>query len=231
MGRVASKMTTKTRSRRKTNGTVWREIERENKQRSAKTRDKGTEPSISSTLCYCCWAVLPLLLEHRPSTLHIFQSRDDVIDGRQPFKDRDEWKELRIMNIIEPTGHGNLDNQERDLMSSADSNTYSVILMEYVGDGRIVDDNHFANITTQPTEIFDVIPWKIEWKLSTGYACLSLVTVVISAWFTEESRIEDVLRIEQVRDRICILEMRFNVNHSRTKSDINDRYFSQTSSE
>lgn len=62
------------------------------------------------------------------------------------------------MNIIEPTGHGNLDNQERDLMSSADSNTYSVILMEYVGDGRIVDDNHFANITTQPTEIFDVIP-------------------------------------------------------------------------
>ena len=62
------------------------------------------------------------------------------------------------MHIVEPTGHGNLDNNERDLMSNADSNTYGIILMEYVGDWRIVDDNHFANITTQPTEIFDVIP-------------------------------------------------------------------------
>ena len=109
---------------------------------------------------------LLFFLEHRPPTLHIFQSRDDVIDGRQPFKDRDEWKELRIMHIVEPTGHGNLDNKERDLMSNADSNTYGIILMEYVGDWRIVDDNHFANITTQPTEIFDVIPWKVAWKFS-----------------------------------------------------------------
>ena len=52
-------------------------------------------------------------LDHRSSVLNILESRNDVVDGRETFEDRDECPQFGVVHIIKPTAHRNL-NEERE---------------------------------------------------------------------------------------------------------------------
>ena len=127
------------------------------RERDREGENKWTEPSICSTLCYW-WSSLSF----RASVVDDAYLSELVPHRRRwPDVRRSGWVWATLYHAYHRTNWSREPTSGRKRMgvlSSMARNSYGIILMEYVGDRRIVDDDHFANITTQPTEIFDVIP-------------------------------------------------------------------------
>lgn len=94
----------------------------------------------------------------------------DVIHFAQPLEERDEVQQLCVRHVIEPRGH-----------------RHCVVGMEDVGGGGVVHNNHFVEVTTQATQILDIIP------------------SVKDARLPEKAAAESTPLVQEIGDWVCIL--------------------------
>lgn len=94
----------------------------------------------------------------------------DVIHFAQPLEERDEVEQLGVGHVVKPRGH-----------------RHCVIRMEDVGGGGVVHYNDFVKVTTQATQVLDVIP------------------SVKDARLPEKAAAESTPLVQEIGDWVCIL--------------------------
>lgn len=100
----------------------------------------------------------------------LLQDRVDVVHFAQPLEERDQVQQLGVGHVVEPRGH-----------------RHRVVGVEDVGGGRVVHDDHLAQVPTQAAQVLDVVP------------------SVEDAGLSEKAAAKSSPLIQQIRDRVCIL--------------------------
>lgn len=102
-----------------------------------------------------------------------------VVLTTQPLKEGDEVQQLRVRHVIEPGLH-----------------RHCILRMEDVRGRRIVNNDHFAQLPSQATQVLDIVP-SME---NTG--------------FSEESGPEHTPAVQEVSHRVCILSQAGSKEHT-----------------
>ena len=94
----------------------------------------------------------------------------NVFDFGEFLKEGYQVPELRVVHVIEPGSHWD-----------------GVVRVEDIRGGRVVHDHDFVQITTQSTQVLDVVP------------------AIKDTGFPEETGAKDVPLVQQVCDRVSVL--------------------------
>lgn len=179
----------------------------------------GVEEGVLSAVLFRAEMKSPTALARGPLLL---EDCVDVIHFAQPLEERDEVQQLGVRHVVEPRGHGHLNEgimsnavilhkndtpvkckkkKRKKKCNSKDitavPNTHCVVGMEDVGGGGVVHNNDFVKVATQATQVLDVIP------------------SVKDARLPEEAAAESAPLVQEVGYRVCILtekRTRFKAN-------------------